>query len=49
MLFLGVVVNMLNIFDINEGLGKLIYLSGGLFELFLPIWLFIKGFKSSAI
>jgi hypothetical protein len=46
MLFLGVVLNMLDIFNINDGLGILIYLPGGLFELFLPIWLFIKGFNS---
>jgi hypothetical protein len=46
LLFLGVVLNMLNIFNINDGLGMLIYLPGGLFELFLPIWLFIKGFNS---
>ncbi len=49
MLLLGVVVSLLSIFNINDGLGMLIYLPGGLFELFLPIWLFIKGFKSSAI
>lgn len=48
-LFLGVVMDMFSIFHINEGAGMLIYLPGGLFELFLPIWLFIKGFNSSAI
>jgi Domain of unknown function (DUF4386) len=49
MLFLGVVLDMFSIFNINDGAGMLIYLPGGLFELFLPIWLFIKGFNSSAI
>jgi hypothetical protein len=49
MLFLGVVLDMFSIFNINEGAGLLIYLPGGLFELFLPIWLFIKGFNSSVI
>jgi hypothetical protein len=49
MLFLGVVLDMFGIFNINDGAGMLIYLPGGLFELFLPIWLFIKGFNSSAI
>ena len=49
MLFLGVVLDMFSIFNINEGAGMLLYLPGGLFELFLPIWLFIKGFNSSAI
>jgi hypothetical protein len=49
MLFLGVVLNMFSIFNINDGFGMFIYLPGGLFELFLPIWLFIKGFNSSVI
>ena len=48
-LFLGVVLDMFSIFNINDGAGMLLYLPGGLFELFLPIWLFIKGFNSSAI
>jgi hypothetical protein len=49
MLFLGAIVDMFSIFNINNGAGMLVYLPGGLFELFLPIWLFIKGFNSSAI
>ena len=49
MLFLGVVLDIFSIFNINDGAGMLLYLPGGLFELFLPIWLFIKGFNSSAI
>ena len=49
MLFLGVVLDMFSIFNINDGAGMLLYLPGGLFELFLPIWLFIKGFNSTAI
>ena len=49
LLFLGVVLDMFNIFNINEGAGMLIYLPGGLFELVLPIWLFIKGFNLSGI
>jgi hypothetical protein len=49
MLFLGVLLDMFSLFNINDGAGMLIYLPGGLFELFLPIWLFIKGFNSSAI
>lgn len=49
MLFLGAVLDMFSIFNINDGAGMLLYLPGGLFELFLPIWLFIKGFNSSAI
>ena len=49
MLFLGVVLDMFSIININDGAGMLLYLPGGFFELFLPIWLFIKGFNSSAI
>jgi hypothetical protein len=49
LLILGVVLDMFNIFNINEGAGMLIYLPGGLFELVLPIWLFIKGFNLSVI
>ena len=48
-LLLGVVMDMFNIIHINDGAGMLIYLPGGLFEFILPIWLFIKGFNSSAI
>jgi hypothetical protein len=49
MLFTGALLNIFSTFNISEGAGILIYLPGGLFELFLPIWLFIKGFNSSAI
>lgn len=48
-LFLGTILDMLYLINLNEGAGMLIYLPGGLFELFLPIWLFIKGFNSSVI
>lgn len=43
-LVIGVVLDMFSIFNINDGAGMLIYLPGGLFELFLPFWLFVKGF-----
>jgi len=49
MLLLGVSLNMLGYVDINAGAGMLLYLPGGLFELFLPLWLFVKGFNPSAI
>jgi hypothetical protein len=48
-LFFGVVLNMFGLININDGPGMLIYLPGGLFELFLPLWLFVKGFNSLAI
>ena len=47
-LFFGVVLNMFGLININDGPGMLIYLPGGLFELFLPLWLFVKGFNSLA-
>jgi len=31
------------------GAGMIVFLPGGLFELLLPIWLFVKGFNSSSI
>ena len=40
---------MLGYVEINAGAGMLLLLPGGLFELFLPIWLFVKGFNPSAI
>jgi hypothetical protein len=40
---------MLGYVDTNTGAGMLLYLPGGLFELLLPIWLFVRGFSSSAI
>ena len=49
MLLLGVLLNMLRYVNLNTSAGILLYLPGGLFELFLPIWLFVKGFSSSAI
>jgi hypothetical protein len=49
MLFLRVVFDIFSVFYISETVGMLIYIPGGLFELFLPLWLFIKGFNSSAI
>ncbi len=48
-LSVGVLLDMLGYVDINAGAGMLLFLPGGLFELFLPVWLFIKGFNPSAI
>jgi len=49
MLSIGVLLDMLGYFYMNTDAGMLLYIPGGLFELFLPIWLFIKGFNSSTI
>ena len=48
-LLLGASLDMLGLMDVNQGAGLLVVLPGGLFELILPIWLFVKGFNSSAI
>ena len=49
MLSIGTVFDMAGVMQMDGNIGMLVYLPGGLFELFLPIWLFIKGFNSSAI
>ena len=46
---IGVLLDLLGYFSMSTNLGMLVYLPGGLFELFLPIWLFVKGFNSPAI
>jgi len=48
-LLLGTSLDMFGLLDVNQGAGLLVVLPGGLFELILPIWLFVKGFNSSAI
>ena len=49
MLSVGVLLDLLGYFYMNTDVGMLLYIPGGLFELFLPAWLFIKGFNPSAI
>ena len=49
MLSVGVLLDMVGYFSMSSNAGMLLYIPGGLFELLLPIWLFIKGFNSSAI
>lgn len=48
-LLFGVLLNMLGYLDLNTSTGMLLYVPGGLFELFLPIWFFVKGFNPSVI
>ncbi|HOV14532.1 MAG TPA: DUF4386 domain-containing protein [Spirochaetota bacterium] len=43
-LSVGVLLDILGYFYMNSNTGMLFYIPGGLFELFLPVWLFIKGF-----
>jgi len=45
MLSVGVLLDLLGYFYMNSDAGMLLYIPGGLFELFLPVWLFIKGFN----
>jgi hypothetical protein len=49
MLSVGVLLDLLGYFYMNSDAGMLLYIPGGLFELFLPVWLFIKGFNVSII
>ena len=45
-LSLGVLLDLANIVDMNQGMGQLLLAPGGLFEfVFLPIWLIAKGLK----
>jgi hypothetical protein len=48
-LLLGVPLDLLGVLDMDEGLGLLLLLPGGLFEfVFMPIWLIAKGFNLPA-
>ena len=49
MLSVGVLLDLSGYFYMNTDAGMLLYIPGGLFELFLPVWLFIKGFNPSAL
>jgi hypothetical protein len=44
-LLLAAVLDMLGIVDTVAGVGLIGLVPGGLFELLLPIWLFVKGFN----
>jgi hypothetical protein len=45
----GSLLAMFGVIDTLRGVGMILMLPGGLFEFLLPIWLFVKGFNSSAI
>ncbi len=50
MLLLGVPLDLAGVLDMNEGLGLLLLVPGGLFEfLFLPVWLIVKGFNEPSL
>jgi hypothetical protein len=44
-LFVGAVLNALGLVDTSAGAGLVTVVPGGLFELVLPIWLFVRGFR----
>jgi hypothetical protein len=48
-LLAGTALSLFGLMDIDHGAGLFFVLPGGLFELILPIWLFVKGFNPSAI
>lgn len=44
-LLAGSVLDMFNIVDVTQGIGLVALIPGTLFELILPIWLIVKGFR----
>jgi Domain of unknown function (DUF4386) len=47
-LTLGVPLDLLGVLNMDSGAGQVLLVPGGLFEfLFLPIWLIVKGFRTS--
>jgi len=49
LLFLSAVFDLLGIVDSIHGMGALMYVPGGIWELFaFPIWLFVKGFNTTS-
>ena len=39
---------MFGVVDVTQGIGLVALVPGGVFELVLPIWLFVKGFSFPA-
>ncbi|NKE57814.1 DUF4386 domain-containing protein [Lentzea sp. PSKA42] len=44
-LLAGCVLDMFGVVDVTQGIGLVALVPGGVFELVLPIWLFVKGFS----
>jgi hypothetical protein len=44
-LFVGATLDALGLIDTAAGAGAVALVPGGLFELLLPIWLFVRGFR----
>lgn len=43
-LLAGCVLDMFGVVDVTQGIGLVALVPGGVFELVLPIWLFVRGF-----
>lgn len=48
-LLVGTVLDMLELLDLQQGVGLVLVWPVGLFELALPIWLFVKGFDTESM
>lgn len=48
-LLLGIPTSLLGLADLNAGWGMGFFVPGGLFELILPLWLFVNGFKVTRV
>ncbi len=48
-LLLGIPSSLLGIANLNAGWGMVFFVPGGLFELILPLWLFVYGFKVARV
>jgi hypothetical protein len=44
-LLVGCILDVFNVVDLARGVGLVALVPGGIFELILPIWLFVKGFS----
>ena len=50
LLLLSLVLDICGVIDTTNGLGSILYVPGGLWELIVfPLWLFIKGFNISLL
>lgn len=47
-LLIGVPAGVFRNMDLNSGFGLIFFVPGGVFEILLPLWLFIKGLKVAA-
>lgn len=48
-MLLGTVLDVFELLDLQQGVGLFLVWPVGLFELVLPLWLFVKGFDTEAV